>query len=80
MYKFPTYKGGEWLNVNSGENLNYQGSASLQGINVNQNLTFCGSLSVAQGINVNSGGVFTMKGSMAQGNYNNPYLSFNVKL
>jgi hypothetical protein len=75
---FPTYKGGEWLNVNSGENLSYQGSASLQGINVNQNLTFCGSLSVAQGINVNSGGVFTMKGSMAQGNYNNPNLSFNV--
>ena len=75
---FPTYNGGEWLNVNSGENLNYQGSASLQGINVNQNLTFCGSLSVAQGVNVNSGGVFTMKGSMAQGNYNNPYLSFNV--
>ena len=75
---FPVYKGGDWLNVNSGENLNYQGSASLQGINVNQNLTFCGSLSVAQGININSGGVFTMKGSMAQGNYNNPYLSFNV--
>jgi hypothetical protein len=75
---FPIYKGGDWLNVNSGENLNYQGSASLQGINVNQNLTFCGSLSVAQGINVNSGGIFTMKGSMAQGNYNNPYLSLNV--
>ena len=75
---FPTYKGGEWLNVNSGENLNYQGSASLQGINVNENLTFCGSLSVAQGVNVNSGGVFTMKGAMAQGNYNNPYASFNV--
>lgn len=75
---FPTYKGGEWLNVNSGENLNYQGSASLQGVNVNQNLTFCGSLSVAQGINVNSGSIFTMKGSMAQGNYHNPYLSFNV--
>ena len=75
---FPKYTGGEWLNVNSGENLNYQGSASLQGINVNQNLTFCGSLSVSQGLNVNSGGVFTMKGSMAQGNYNNPYLSLNV--
>ncbi|PKB17918.1 hypothetical protein [Flavobacterium sp. 5] len=75
---FPTYKGGDWLNVNSGENLSYQGAASLQGINVNQNLTFCGSLSVAQGININSGGVFTMKGSMAQGNYNNPYLSLNV--
>ncbi|REH01077.1 LVIVD repeat-containing protein [Flavobacterium aquicola] len=75
---FPTYKGGDWLNVNSGDNFSYQGSASLQGINVNQNLTFCGSLSVAQGLNINSGGIFTMKGSMAQGNYNNPYLSFNV--
>lgn len=75
---FATYSGGDWLNVNSGDNFNYQGSASLQGINVNQNLTFCGSLAVAQGININSGGVFTMKGSMAQGNYNNPYLSLNI--
>lgn len=75
---FPIYNRGEWLNVNSGENLSYQGNATLQGINVNQNLTFCGSLSVTQGINVNSGGVFTIKGSMAQGNSNNPYLSFNV--
>lgn len=75
---FATYSGGEWLNVNSGDNFSYKGSASLQGINVNDKLTFCGSLAVAQGINVNSGGVFTMKGSMAQGNYNNPYLSLNI--
>ncbi|MBK0370457.1 LVIVD repeat-containing protein [Flavobacterium agrisoli] len=75
---FATYSGGDWLNVNSGENLSYKGSASLQGINVNQNLTFCGSLSVSQGININSGGVFTIKGALAQGNTNNPYLSFNV--
>lgn len=75
---FSIYNGGEWLNVNSGENLNYQGAASLKGINVNQNLTFCGSLSVAQGVNINSQGVFTVKGSMAQGDTNNPYLSFNV--
>ena len=31
------------------------------GVNVNANLTFCGSLSVAQGLNINSGGVFYMK-------------------
>ena len=67
---YKAYDGGQWLNVNSGETLNYQGSASIQGINVNQNLTFCGSLSVHQGINVNSEGVFTMKGSMAQGKVN----------
>lgn len=75
---FATYNGGEWLNVNSGEDLNYQGSASLKGINVNQNLTFCGSISVSQGLNINSGGVFIIKGALAQGQYNNPSLSFNI--
>lgn len=75
---FPTYAGGQWLNVNSGGTLNYQGSAALQGINVNQNLTFCGSLSVAQSINVNSNGVFTMKGSLAQGQYGSNSTNFNV--
>lgn len=77
---FPTYNGGQWLNVNSGDNFSYQGSASLQGINVNQNLTFCGSLAVKQGININSGGVFTMKGSMAQGNYNSNSNNFNFNI
>jgi len=67
---FPVYTGGQWLNVNSNETLNYQGSAALTGVNVNANLTFCGSLSVSQGLNVNSNGVFTMKGSLAQGQYN----------
>lgn len=75
---FPTYSDGEWLNVNSGQTLNYQGSAALQGINVNQNLTFCGSLSVAQGLNINSNGIFTMKGSMAQGQYNSNSTNFNI--
>lgn len=64
---YAAYNGGQWLNVNSGQTLNYQGSAALQGINVNQNLTFCGSLSVAQQLNVNSNGIFTLKGSLAQG-------------
>lgn len=75
---FATYSGGPWLNVNSGQTLNYQGSAALQGINVNQNLTFCGSLSVAQGLNVNSNGIFTLKGSLAQGQYNNNGTNFNI--
>lgn len=75
---FATYNGGQWLNVNSGQTLNYQGSAALQGINVNQNLTFCGSLSVAQQLNVNSNGIFTLKGSLAQGQYNNNSTTFHV--
>ena len=77
---YKKYDGGQWLNVNSGETLNYQGSASIQGINVNQNLTFCGSLSVKQGVNINSGGVFTMNGSMAQGNYNSNSSNFNFNV
>lgn len=75
---FPTYNGSAWLNVNSGETLQYQGSAALMGVNVNASLTWCGSLSVSEGININSGGMFYMKGSLAQGSTNNPYLSFNI--
>jgi hypothetical protein len=75
---FPTYSGSAWLNVNSGETKQYQGAAALTGVNVNANLTWCGSLSVSQGINVNSGGVFYMKGSLAQGSVLAPYNSLNV--
>lgn len=75
---FPNYPGDQWLNVNSGQNLQYKGSASVQGVNVNANLTFCGSLAVSQGLNVNSGGTFYMKGSLAQGQVHNPYNSLNV--
>ena len=77
---FPTYNGSSWLNVNSNQTKEYQGSASLQGVNVNSNsnLTFCGSLSVSQGLNLNSHGTFYMKGSLAQGQANNPWLSLNV--
>lgn len=77
---YASYNGGQWLNVNSGETVNYQGSASIQGVNVNQNLTFCGSLSIKQGVNINSGGVFTMKGSMAQGSYNSNSSNFNFNV
>lgn len=81
---FASYPGDQWLNVNSGQNLQYQGSASVQGVNVNANLTFCGSLAVSQGLNINSGGVFYMKGSLAQGQANNPWnalvINSNAKL
>ena len=76
--QFPTYNGSAWLNVNSNETKEYQGSASLMGVNVNANLTFCGSLSVSQGLNINSGGVFYMKGSLAQGQQSNPWLSLII--
>ena len=77
--QYPSYTGGNWLNVNSGETLAYNGSASLTGVNVNQNLTWCGSLAVSQNINVNSGGVFYMKGSMVAGTYNgNTSLAINA--
>ena len=77
---FPTYNESVWLNVNSNQTKEYQGSASLQGINVNSNasLTFCGSLSVSQSLNVNSNGTFYMKGSLSQGQANNPWLSLSV--
>lgn len=75
---FATYNGGQWLNVNSGQTLNYQGSAALTGININQNLTFCGSLSVSQELNVNTNGIFTLKGSLAQGQYNSNATNFHV--
>ncbi len=77
--QYPSYTGGNWLNVNSGETLAYNGSASLTGVNVNQNLTWCGSLAVSDNINVNSGGVFYMKGSMVTGTYNgNTSLAINA--
>ncbi|MDV6167100.1 hypothetical protein R1T16_01600 [Flavobacterium sp. DG1-102-2] len=65
---FPLYLGlSANLNVNSGETKQYQGAAALATVNVNANLTWCGSLSVSQALNVNSGGVFYIKGSLAQG-------------
>ena len=76
--EFTTYNGGSWLNINSNESKYYSGSTSLQGLNVNANLTFCGSLAVSNGLNINSNGHFKMSGSLAQGNYNNKYLSLNI--
>ncbi|PZR19851.1 MAG: hypothetical protein DI539_12590 [Flavobacterium psychrophilum] len=75
---FPLYTGSNYLNVNSGETKQYQGAAALTGVNVNANLTWCGSLSVSQGLNVNSGGTFYMKGALAQGSVLTPNNSLNV--
>ena len=66
--QYANYSGGSWLNVNSGETLGYNGAASLSGINVNSDLTWCGSLSVSEQLNINSGGTFNMKGALAFGN------------
>ncbi len=66
--QYPAYTGGNWLNVNSGQTLEYSGSASLTGVNVNENLTWCGSLATSSNLNVNSGGTFYMKGYLSVGN------------
>lgn len=74
----PAYTGGSWLNVNSNDSQSYSGSASLSGLNVNADLTFCGSLAVSSGLNINSGGNFYMSGSLAQGSTYNKWNSFNI--
>lgn len=74
----PAYKGGSWMNVNSNDPQSYSGSTSLSGLNVNDNLTFCGSLAITNGVNINSNGNFYMSGSLAQGNTNNKWNSFNI--
>ena len=74
----PTYTGGSWLNVNSNDSQSYSGSASLKGVNVNADLTFCGSLAVQNGLNINSGGNFYMSGSLVQGSVHNKWNSFNI--
>ncbi len=75
---FPSYKGGSWLNVNSNDPQSYSGSASLKGLNINDDLTFCGSLAVENGLNINSGGNFYMSGSLAQGSTKNRWNSLNI--
>lgn len=74
----PTYVGGSWLNVNSNEPQAYRGSASLSGLNINDDFTFCGSLAVQNTLSINSGGNFYMSGSIAQGSVYNKSNSFNI--
>ncbi len=75
---FPAYTGGEWLNVNSGQTLEYSGTKSLQGINVNQSLTWCGALTASQAVNINSNATFNMYGQLFQGTKANPWNSLNI--
>jgi len=65
--QYASYTGGNWLNVNSGDNFSFGGTASLSGINVNSKLTWCGYLGVSDQVNVNSGGEFYIKGSLSFG-------------
>ncbi|GGF35259.1 hypothetical protein GCM10011339_24510 [Echinicola rosea] len=65
----PAYKGSTWMNINSGEPQGYSGSVVADGLNVNDDFTFCGSLSVKGWANINSGGTFNMRGSMVVGQY-----------
>lgn len=74
----PTYTGGSWLNVNSNDPQSYRGAASLKGININDDLTFCGSLAVENSLNINSNGNFYMSGSLAQGSVYNKWNSFTI--
>lgn len=74
----PTYKGSSWLNINSNDPKSYGGSLSLNGLNINDDFTFCGSLAISKGLNINSGGNFYMSGSLAQGSVYNKWNSFNI--
>lgn len=75
---YAAYNGSEWLNVNSGQTLEYSGTKSLQGINVNQVLTWCGALTASQGVNINSNATFNMYGQLYQGTQNNPWNFLNI--
>jgi hypothetical protein len=69
---FNAYPGDAYLNVNSGQTLNYKGDQLIHMINVNQNLNWCGVLAVDQGVTVNSNGVFSVKGGLYIGTTKSP--------
>lgn len=64
------YRGGNNLNNNSNDVMRHSGSASLNNMNINGSLTFCGSVAVQNNININSNGFFEMSGSFAFGKTN----------
>ena len=74
----PAYTGGSWMNVNSNDPQSYSGSASLKGLNINDDLTFCGSLAVEGSLNINSSGNFYMRGSLVQGSVYNKWNAFTI--
>lgn len=67
---FSAYEGNANLNVNTNEVMEFSGAASLKNVNVGGQLTFCGSLAIANNLNLNSGGMFMMNGSFVFGQYN----------
>ncbi|MDP2453810.1 MULTISPECIES: PQQ-binding-like beta-propeller repeat protein [unclassified Kaistella] len=75
---YAQYTGGEWLNVNSGQTLEFGGTKSLKGINVNQMLSWCGALTATEGVNVNSNATFNMYGKLYQGSQQNPWNALNI--
>ncbi|MDT0649410.1 hypothetical protein [Autumnicola edwardsiae] len=64
---FDTYNEGLYFNVNSNEEKAYSGSATVLYLNVNDKLTYCGSLNVQNTVNINSNGEFNMSGALAVG-------------
>ncbi len=71
---YPQYEGNKNLNVNSGQDLKYSGSAALENVNVNSKLTFCGAMTVYNSLNINSDGLFNLRGTLMFGKgigYNN---------
>lgn len=61
------YNGGPNLNVNSNEEKSFSGTATINHLNVNEKLNFCGSLNVKHTGNINSNATFNMSGALAVG-------------
>ncbi len=64
---YPAYDGSSWLNINSGEPASYSSSNTLAGLNVNDQLIWCGDLAVQGGVNINSGGELDVNGKLSVG-------------
>ncbi|MCA5004442.1 LVIVD repeat-containing protein [Sphingobacterium bovistauri] len=64
---YPVYNKNEsWLNINSNDSKNYSGTYNFQGVNVNDELIWCGAIgSIASDLNINSNGKFTVYGTLA---------------
>ncbi|PTN07315.1 hypothetical protein [Mangrovibacterium marinum] len=77
---YPAYTGGSWLNINGNEPQAYSGTATLGGLNVGDQLIWCGSLAVSTHVNVNSGGEFVMIGSLSIGSGNGNVININDKM
>ncbi|MBZ9729916.1 hypothetical protein LB467_09480 [Salegentibacter sp. JZCK2] len=61
------YNDGPNLNVNSNEEKSFSGTATINHLNVNEKLNFCGSLNIKHTANINSNATFNMSGALAVG-------------